>query len=470
MGATLSYLHPTGRPFCGRCGELHREHLHQINTRSQCRKCGRRFHRPADFRPLKFSAIISQEKNWGDETRPKVDLLLAQIRALMAVLELAKRVFLNDEGELLTGAGPYLLDVLEVTDQLRECLLNPPFAHNEQIDKTNEFKQEHNTLAKKLPPGWEFTRTEEVSVLMPLELIMQYLLESNKICAKAPENAQQMKAMLEELQNLDIFNGLSRELRLEHTVFFAYKPKPTSYCKAMWFVRATSLYWLPVDFEKITSNYSTEDKTNLHKISSRQAKHLMERRDSFIKSGPFIESSQSFLNDAKRIRQEQPKAIPSDALQQVPGYRAVPIFGGIDGIGIAWTGNFEHKLPCQFCSNLYEFAEDHERDSNSEWLPCWGAKRRAYSCAEAALATTGMFLSGEMWKKFQEANAGTLSERILDIWYWARRWEIVSYVIEKGVLVDSFGEGDGGGTFGLLMAVARTAIQSAVDFLIAAGR
>lgn len=43
-------------------------------------------------------------------------------------------------------------------------------------------------------------------------------------------------------------------------------------------------------------------------------------------------------------------------------------------------------------------------------------------------------------------------------------------MIEKGVLVDSFGEGDGGGTFGLLMAVARTAIQSAVDFLIAAGR
>lgn len=187
-------LHPTGRPTCGQCGTVHRERLDQIHAQSRCFKCKRQFRLPEGFRPLRFSAPIGIPTDWGRETDSKV-LCIEQLLELLRNWLVFAEEMLLDDGKLPLEAAPYMLDILEVTDQLETCLLpQKERFHSVKVDRMRaSFRETHEKLAAKLPEGWKFTPVAEVSRLMPPELVPQYLLEKYHHDVEVPKNEEQMR-------------------------------------------------------------------------------------------------------------------------------------------------------------------------------------------------------------------------------------------------------------------------------------
>lgn len=149
-------------------------------------------------------------------------------------------------------------------------------------------------------------------------------------------------------------------------MFFVY------YWEGLWLVRSTTQQWK----------------------NTTQFRYLEDRREDFITSQPLYNNT---LEPAYKILRKTTSQIgfktSTRCSELLPEGKRSSIFMDTNGIGLAFQKNFANRHPCEFDSAVYTFPSGHEITGR------WGRfrlnryKKRAFSCAEAAMAVVLCFFN-----------------------------------------------------------------------------
>ncbi|KAF2243538.1 hypothetical protein BU26DRAFT_510035 [Trematosphaeria pertusa] len=211
MATTGFGFHPTGRPICLDCREVHLEFLNQLNEDSRCHKCQKPIKIPQGWAPPEFAAPIHlpNTDSLDRQDQEKQDQeMLRFLKDNTATMKLFLSLSKEDNSQDKTVA---MYDIVSVADSQhgmsigrlsKSALEIRRQGQKEWEDAFCEYENLLTELAELLPGPWKWTykKDKAVSLASLLETTIQYYINLRYGGSKYAEDSE-LKDMREKPPN-----------------------------------------------------------------------------------------------------------------------------------------------------------------------------------------------------------------------------------------------------------------------------